>query len=73
MKRDRRITKDELKIAVHDAYLKFKNKSDGRNADYIPYLANIDSKLFGIAVCLPDGDTITVGDCDYRFGIFDAN
>ena len=69
MKRDRRITKDELKIAVHDAYLKFKERSDGRNADYIPYLANIDNKLFGIAVCLPDGETITVGDCDYRFGI----
>ena len=69
MKRDRRITKDELKIAVHDAYLKFKDRNDGHNADYIPYLANIDSKLFGIAVCLPDGDTITVGDCDYRFGI----
>lgn len=69
MKRVRRITKDELKIAVHEAYLKFKDNSDGHNADYIPYLANVDSKLFGISVCLPDGETITVGDCNYRFGI----
>ena len=69
MKRDRRITKDELKIAVHEAYLKFKENNEGCNANYIPYLAKVDSKLFGIAVCLPDGETITVGDCDYSFGI----
>ena len=41
----------------------------GKNADYIPYLANIDKNLFGISVCLLNGQTITVGDFDYRFGI----
>ena len=69
MNRDRRITREELKNAVREAYVKFKDNNEGRNADYIPYLANVDSKLFGISVCLPDGEIITVGDCDYMFGI----
>jgi len=69
MNRDRRITREELKIAVHDAYFGLKNNKDGKNADYIPYLASVDKDLFGIAVCLPDGEMITVGDCSYRFGI----
>ena len=66
---DRRITKEELKIAVTEAYKRFKENKEGKNADYIPYLAHVDSELFGIAVCLPGGETITVGDCNYRFGI----
>lgn len=69
MNRDRRITREELKIAVHDAYFSIKDNKDGKNADYIPYLASVDKDLFGIAVCLPDGEMITVGDCSYRFGI----
>ena len=66
---DRRITKEELKIAVTEAYKQFKENNEGKNANYIPYLASVDSDLFGIAVCLPGGETITVGDCNYRFGI----
>ena len=69
MNRDRRITREELKTAVNDAYISFKNNKKGKNADYIPYLADVDSKLFGISVCLPDGEIITVGDSDYSFGI----
>ena len=69
MNRDRRITREELKITVNEAYISFKNNKAGKNADYIPYLANVDSDLFGIAVCLPDGETITVGDSDHVFGI----
>lgn len=69
MNRDRRITREELKTAVNDAYISFKNNKKGKNADYIPYLADVDSNLFGISVCLPDGETITVGDCNYTFGI----
>lgn len=69
MNRDRRITREELKAAVNAAYTSLKENREGRNADYIPYLANVDSQLFGIAVCLPGGETITVGDSNYRFGI----
>ena len=57
MNRDRRITRAELKIAINEAYKKFKDNKEGHNADYIPYLANVDSNLFGIAVCLKSAHT----------------
>ena len=69
MNRDRRITKEELKVAVNEAYIKFKRNEKGRNACYIPYLANVNRELFGIAVCLPNGEIMTAGDSNYRFGI----
>ena len=31
--------------------------------------ANVNKDLFGISVCLLNGQTIHVGDTDYRFGI----
>lgn len=66
---DKKITVSQLKEAVHEAYEQVKGNTDGKNADYIPYLANIDKNLFGISVCLLSGETIQVGDTDYRFGI----
>lgn len=66
---DRIITKDEIRAAVKEAYLQFKGNWEGKNADYIPYLAGINSELFGISVVLLDGETISIGDTDYRFGI----
>ena len=59
----------DLESVVKEAYEKVKNLEGGKNADYIPFLAKIDSKLFGIAVCLPDGEVIEAGDTDYVFGI----
>jgi glutaminase len=41
----------------------------GDNANYIPYLANIDPGLFGLSVMLPDGTAFNYGDTSYRFGI----
>lgn len=64
-----RITKQELQELVEEAYSKYKDNKEGKNADYIPYLSRVNSSLFGISVTLCDGDTITAGDCDYRFGI----
>ena len=66
---DRIITKDEIRAAVKEAYLQFKGNREGKNADYIPYLAGINSELFGISVVLFDGETISIGDTDYHFGI----
>lgn len=63
------ITFDQLKTAVENAYAACKDLQGGQNAHYIPYLANVDSGLFGISVCLPDGRVISVGDTDYRLGI----
>lgn len=66
---ERRITKEVLRTVVQEAYERYKGENSGRNAHYIPYLANIDSSLFAIAVCLPCGEIIEVGDSNYRFGI----
>ena len=64
-----RLTFDQISTAVHDAYEACKDIKGGQNAHYIPYLANVNSDLFGISLCLPDGRLISVGDTDYRFGI----
>jgi len=54
---------------VQEAYDKFKNDTNGKNADYIPYLAQVDSKLFGIAVVTTDNQVVTKGDVTYSFSI----
>jgi glutaminase len=54
---------------VQEAYDKFKNDSNGKNADYIPYLAQVDSKLFGIAIVTTDNQVYTLGDVKYSFSI----
>ena len=66
---DKKISISQIKEVVQQAYEQVKGNTGGKNADYIPYLANIDKNLFGISVCLLNGQTITVGDFDYRFGI----
>lgn len=63
------ISTAQIKETVEQAYEQFKGNTDGKNADYIPYLANIDKNLFGISVCLLNGETIEVGDSQYHFGI----
>lgn len=55
--------------AVREAYEKFKTDATGKNADYIPYLAQVDSKLFGIAIVTTDNQVLTVGDVNYSFSI----
>lgn len=64
-----KISISQIKEVVQQAYEQVKGNTDGKNADYIPYLANIDKNLFGISICLLNGQKITVGDYNYRFGI----
>lgn len=66
---DKTISIARVKQAARDAYDAAKNLSGGANADYIPYLANIDSDLFGLSVTLVDGTSISIGDTSYKFGI----
>ncbi len=63
------ISKENLQAILEQAHKRFNSENSGKNADYIPYLASVPSSLFGIAATLPDGTTITIGDCDYAFGI----
>lgn len=66
---DKKITIAQIKEVAQQAYDLYKTNTDGKNADYIPYLANIDKNLFGISICLMDGTLIQLGDSEYRFGI----
>jgi len=59
----------QLRMAVDEAYAKFKGDTKGKNADYIPYLAQVDSNLFGISVVTTDGQAYSVGDITYAFSI----
>ena len=44
------------------AYAKYKALQEGKNADYIPALAKVDPKIFGIALVTVDGKVYTTGD-----------
>lgn len=63
------IKKSEFQAIVAEAYDKIKVLDDGKNADYIPYLADVDSNLFGVSVTLADGSVIEQGDTNFVFGI----
>jgi glutaminase len=62
-------SRERVEAAVREAYEKFRSDSGGKNADYIPYLAQVDSKLFGIAVVSTDNQVFEVGDVKYSFSI----
>src|SRR4051794_11129487 len=61
--------REVVEAVVREAYEKFKTDNGGKNADYIPYLAQVDSKLFGIAIVTTDNEVLTVGDVKYSFSI----
>lgn len=65
----RTLTISEIRQAAEYAYNTASSVSGGENAHYIPYLANVDPKLFGLSVTLTDGTCINFGDTDYKFGI----
>ena len=59
----------QIEAVVREAYDRFKNDTGGKNADYIPYLAQVDSKLFGIAIVTTDNQVVSTGDLTYSFSI----
>ena len=60
---------EEVTRIVTEAYQKYKGDNRGKNADYIPYLAKVDSNMFGIAIVTTDNRVIAVGDVKYSFSI----
>jgi glutaminase len=48
--------------AIDQAYAKFKDLKEGKNADYIKELATVDPNIFGIAIVTADGQVFTKGD-----------
>jgi len=61
--------KQQVQAIVQEAYDKFKSDTRGKNADYIPVLAQVNSKLFGIAVVTADNQVVTAGDVKAPFSI----
>jgi len=66
---ERKISLSQIEAAARDAYNESKDVKGGANANYIPYLANIDPDLFGLSVTITDGTSFNFGDTGYRFGI----
>jgi len=62
-------TDAQLQAAITEAYNKFHGDTTGKNADYIPFLAQVDSKLFGIAAVTTDGRLFVAGDVNYPFSM----
>jgi glutaminase len=60
---------EQIQAIINEAYNKFKTETRGKNADYIPELAKVDSKLFGIAVVSTDNQSVAVGDTKTAFSI----
>jgi glutaminase len=55
--------------AIDAAYAKYQNLAEGKNADYIPALAKVDPKLFGIALVTSDGKVYTAGNITTQVSI----
>jgi glutaminase len=55
-------TPAEIQGALDAAYAKYKDLKEGKNADYIPALAKVDSNIYGIALVTTDGKVYTAGD-----------
>jgi glutaminase len=55
-------TAAEINTALDEAYNKYLNVKEGKNADYIKELASVDPKIFGIALVTADGQVFTKGD-----------
>jgi glutaminase len=60
---------DLVKRVVDEAYSRYRSDTSGKNADYIPYLAQVDSKLFGVSVVTTDNQGYSIGDTSYAFSI----
>ena len=55
--------------AVTAAHAKHKNDRRGKNASYIPALAEVDRQLFGVCVATVDGQTFSSGDAECEFAL----
>ncbi|MEC5142121.1 glutaminase A [Chitinophaga sp. 212800010-3] len=59
----------DFKTVVNEAYSFFKDEKSGKNADYIPYLADVKPDLYGIVIVTRDGKIYQAGENKFEFGI----
>ena len=58
------LTEERINAVLKEAYEKFKDNQNGKNADYIKALAVVDSKIFAITLVTPDGKVYEIGDTE---------
>jgi glutaminase len=63
------IDPDRIAKAVAATHARHKKNRRGKNARYIPALAEVDPQLFGICVATVDGQTFSAGDADTEFAL----
>ncbi len=63
------LTEESYRGALSKAYADIRGDATGKNADYIPALAKVDSKLFGITLTTVDGAIYEVGATRENFSI----
>ena len=56
------LNQQNIERVLEEAYNKFKDLKEGKNADYIKELARVDPNIFGIAIVTTDGKIYTKGD-----------
>ena len=59
---DAALSPANIQKALDEAYEKFKDLKEGKNADYIKELARVDPNIYGIAIVTTDGTVYTKGD-----------
>jgi glutaminase len=63
------IVADRIAETVGAAHAKHKNDRRGKNASYIPALAEVDPRLFAVCVATVDGQTFSAGDAQCQFAL----
>jgi len=59
---DASLSAANIQKALDEAFEKFKDLKEGKNADYIKELARVDPNIYGIAIVTTDGTVYTKGD-----------
>jgi glutaminase len=59
----------EIRAAVDQAFDKYRNDTEGKNADYIPVLAAVNPNLFGVTVVSTSNLSYAKGDVQQPFSI----
>lgn len=63
------LSSSAIQAALDSAYGKYRGLNEGKNADYIPALAEVPSNFFGIAIVTGDGTVYQAGDSKQEFSI----
>lgn len=59
----------DLQKLVDEVHKEFAGHTEGKNPDYIPALAEVDSNLFAISIVTADGKKYSAGDKNHSFSI----